>query len=631
MTANVLPKTRNWVLVIVLLAMTSGSVLARKKPPPAPAVSPTCTDFYQVSNDDWLRAHPPSPTGGSRWSELNALAQQQTLDLLTRTETDADGSAAHSLADLVASGQNPARRTLAVRATAAPLLEKINNVRKSRDLAQVITTLQLAGVPVLFDIAVRRDPATGQAVAMIQPSELGLPGREYYGRSEPALKALTVQYRQALASLLTTAGVLSAKSAEQAGLALALESSLAAAMATPQPTMMSVAAVDKAYPLLRLPDLLKSLAVAPTNISVLQPGYFKTANQLLAKPNISQWQAYLRARLMLALADALPDDPRRAYLTTLGRAPAATPSERLANWIRDDGGDLLDLAYIDTYLGSDRQKQAQDLAEAMRAAMTRAIDRATWLSPEGRAAASRQLSTMRLEIATPVVPIEAGRLVFDRDNLAANLLGIRRWNRARSLLRLQLTDPASAIDQTRPVIGYQAADNRLMVTAAALQPPVFAGPSQASNFGAFGALLGQQMSLALGNFTGSDGVEWNRRTAGLIAQYSTYPSPARGKVDGLRTQRMNAADLSGLELAWGAYRNSTPGETGGDQAFFRAWATLWARQDGAPATTTATIFAPSRWRANGPLANLPAFAQTFACPAGQGMVRNAAEQVALWR
>ncbi len=614
-------------LVVALLVFIDGQASARKKPAPGPAPASACTDFYAIANQDWLLAHPLPASAGSlsRWDELNALAAHQTAELLTRSGPEAAGPSARLLADLVASGRDVGQLPAAVRTTAKPLLAKIDAIKLPRDIARTVIALQVAGVPVLYDFDVLRDPDSGQPRATFQPGTLGLPGREFYGRPEPALKILTGQYRQALVTLLTLAGAPAAKAGLQADAALTLEKSLASAMAGPGDKILTADALTKTYSSLQLSDLLKMLGAAPADVTIRQPDYFKAVDKLLAKPVVAQWQAYLRVRLMLSLADALPEDPRRAYLSTLGRAPAAAMPERLSAWIRDEGADLLDLAYADAFLGSDRQQQAQAIGEAVRAAMARAIDRATWLSSDGKAAASSKLSAMRLGIGQPVIAISHDGLAMDRDNLAANLLAVRRWNRARSLARLQAPIWPWPVDQTRSVIGYQGANNRLIVTAAALQIPVFNGESQAADFGALGSLIGQQMSLAFADLDGTDGLELGKREARLLTQYAAYAVTPSVRVDAQRTQRMNAADLSGIELSWDAYRSHAGNDHGGDQAFFRAWASLWARQDSESSQSAAaatSVFAPARWRVNGPLANLPGFAQTYACQAGP---------VAIWR
>ena len=128
---------------------------------------------------------------------------------------------------------------------------------------------------------------------------------------------------------------------------------------------------------------------------------------------------------------------------------------------------------------------------------------------------------------------------------------------------------------------------------------------------------------------------WSRRATPLIAQYNAYPAAGGAtRVNGSRSFSQNQADLAGLELAWDALAAQGSPDTASAQAFFAAWAGLWARQDKATALAAAqatAIHAPAKWRVNGPLANLPAFGQAFACKGKAAMQRPAKDQVALWR
>ena len=74
-------------LAVALLVFIDGQAIARKKPAPGPAPASACTDFYAIANQDWLLAHPLPASAGSlsRWDELNALAANQTAELLTRS------------------------------------------------------------------------------------------------------------------------------------------------------------------------------------------------------------------------------------------------------------------------------------------------------------------------------------------------------------------------------------------------------------------------------------------------------------------------------------------------------------------------------------------------------------------
>ena len=105
-------------------------------------------------------------------------------------------------------------------------------------------------------------------------------------------------------------------------------------------------------------------------------------------------------------------------------------------------------------------------------------------------------------------------------------------------------------------------------------------------------------------------------------------------VNGTRSFAQNQADLAGLELAWSALNAQGAPDAAASKAFFTGWAGLWARQDKDTALAAAQAtanHAPGKWRVNGPLSNLPAFGQAFACKGKVAMQRPAKDQVALWR
>jgi putative endopeptidase len=332
----------------------------------------------------------------------------------------------------------------------------------------------------------------------------------------------------------------------------------------------------------------------------------------------------------------MASDPRSAWMQSLAvPGPGASPTalQRLDGLARTEGMDLLSAAYIESYTRPADLQRAQAIGEGIRAAMGRAIDRAAWLSSDGKQASRTKLAAMQLAIGKPIEAADFSGLQFDRGNYAANLLSLRRWNRARDMAR-----PAGAawpwpVSQATPSLGYQPAQNTLLVTAATLQPPAFEARSTASDFGTFGALLAQQMSLAFADYTDADGHALGEREQPLVAQYDAYRAGA-GWVNGARMLRQNAADLAAIEIAYDAYTAQGPSDPVSTQEFFRAWAATWARQDDPAALDAAqrvSAFAPARWRVNGPLSNSPAFQSAFACKAGQKMYRPAGEQASIWR
>ena len=624
-------------LALLLAGGAGVAVAAKKKPAAAPAAS-ACSDFYQFTNQAWLAAH-PLPTGlpsYSRWNELNIAAQQQMLGMLAGKGPAPTGAASRLLADLVASSGDPAAMDAGVRAVAAPLLKQIEGARKPGDIARVVRALHVAGVPVLYGFDALRDEASGRPVATFYPAGIGLPGAAYYADGAPELKPGLDAYRGYLAEQLRFAGVPEAKATEQATQAFALEQALARAMASGAREQLAPAALSKSYPNLKLPDLMQELGWSPATATVSQPAFFHAVDKLLARPNVAQWQAYLRIQLMHSLAAARGNDPRLAYLGALKitSGQPLQPVDRLSLLALADGADLAGAAYAETYPGAATTARATAIAEAVRDAMGRAIDRAAWLDAAGKSDARARLAALRLAIGQPPESVSVADLRFDRGNLASNLLALRRWNLGRSLARLNSAVWPAPVQQWQPVIGYQPTQNRIVVSAAALQAPVIGVEGEAgADYGSFGALVGQQLASAFTEFRERDPA-WPAKQSALVAQYSAYAAGPTAKVNGVATARQNAADLAGLELAWDALAAKGAPDAAATKQFFRAWAGVWARQDDglslAAAQPNATQ-APARWRVNGPLGHLPAFSQAFACKSGQAMARPAKDALAVWR
>jgi putative endopeptidase len=621
----------------MLMAFGTTAAVAAKKKPVKPAVPSACSDFYQNVNQPLLAAH-PLPTGlasYSRWNELNISAQQQLQGLLTGKGPAPTGAVSRLLSDLVASSSDAAAMDAGVRATVAPLLKQIDGARKPRELARVIIALHAAGVPVLYGFDALRDEASGRPLATFYPSGLGLPDAAYYAEGTPELKPGVDAYRGYLAEQLRFAGVADAKAVEQATQAWGMEQTLARAMATAGREQLSPAALAKSYSNLQLADLMQTVGWSPSVVSVSQPLYFHAVDKLLAKPNVAQWQAYLRTQVMHSLAPARGADPRLGYLAALKitSGQPLQPVDRLSLLALAEGADLASAAYAESFPPAATAQRANAVAEAVHAAMLRAIDRAAWLDEAGKSDARTKLAALRLAIGQPPESVSVSGLVFDRGNLAANLLALRRWNLGRSLARLNSTVWPAPVQQWQPVIGYQPTQNRIVVSAAALQAPVIGTGTNAADYGSFGALVGQQLSLAFAPLLERNPA-WASRQSALVTQYSAYAAGPTSRVNGAGTAPQNAADLAGLELAWDALAAQGKPDATAAKEFFRAWATVWARQDDSLALATAQATAtqaPARWRVNGPLANLPAFGQAYACKPGQAMARSAKDAVAVWR
>ena len=370
---------------------------------------------------------------------------------------------------------------------------------KRHDGHRYLDALYQAGVPVLFQLKVQRDPGTGRPRAVLVPDALGLGDPTFYMSGDPAVQEIGGIYRAYSADLLRYSGVPGKQLAAQSAAALTIEDALAKAMFGSEASV-ELAQADKSFPQLQLGAFVRQTGAAPERLVLANGEFFKTLEKMLAKPAIPQWQAYLRMRVLQSMAPMLGKDYRLAYSNLVDQAIAKrlprTQGERVSALVLEQAPDLLSAAYAERQMSDSEVRSAEAMGEALRAAMGRAIDRAPQLDAERKAAAHRQLAALRLAIGRPLQPTTIfDGLAFDRSQYATNVLMLRRWAKARELALLTAPDWPSPVSQTQPLIGFEASQNRVIVTAAALQAPVFGRVNPAADYGALGALIGREISL----------------------------------------------------------------------------------------------------------------------------------------
>jgi predicted metalloendopeptidase len=174
------------------------------------------------------------------------------------------------------------------------------------------------------------------------------------------------------------------------------------------------------------------------------------------------------------------------------------------------------------------------------------------------------------------------------------------------------------------------------------------------NYGGIVAVIGHEVSHAFddqgsksdgqGNlrnwWTQSDNDAFHQRTEALAAQYDAY-APAEGAhVNGHLTLGENIGDLSGLAVAYRAYRASLNGHEApviggftGDQRFFMGWAQVWRsmfRDQALRQQLLTDPHSPGYYRVIGPLVNNAAFLRAFNVQPGDKMYVDPAKRVIIW-
>ena len=194
---------------------------------------------------------------------------------------------------------------------------------------------------------------------------------------------------------------------------------------------------------------------------------------------------------------------------------------------------------------------------------------------------------------------------------------------------------------------YNPSYNEIVFPAGILQPPFFnPNADDAINYGAIGAVIGHEITHgfddqgsqfdAEGNlkswWTPEDRKSFDAKADCVANQFSGYQIQDGLNINGKLTLGENLADLGGVSIAYAAYQKSLEGKPmpanidgfTPEQRFFLGYAQVWASKSTTEAERQQVLTDPhsaARYRVDGPLSNIPQFAEAFSCKAGDKMVR----------
>ena len=671
-----LPSLRPCALVFCLVIAVAApqADAARKRKPAAPApkaasAATACTDLYAFANADWLKANRvPAEGSVSALGELAARAQQQQRDLLEAAATSPQTPVQKLLGDFWASGIDEAGVERDGAAPIAPLLARIDAIKKPQDVAPAIAALHQVGIPVAFnftsDIDLRK---LDTYLGYIAQGGLGLPDSTFYTRTDADARALLGRYNGHVQKILALSGTPQAKVASEAQLVIDLETRIARLSKTqadlqglkvnynPVPTNDFA----KKYRNLQLAAFLKVQGVNADQVSMADAALFAQLDKLAASLKPAQWQAYLRFHVGDAMAPYLGRNWRDADHEFRGRLlrgedEPAPRWHQVLDAINDSAGAMVAHEYVARYLPSATRERADVIARGVKESLGNAIERNTWMDAQAKIEARSKLDRLKIDIGSPRTDLDFSVQPMGRGSFGGNILIASTWHHREEMKRIGRAnaDRRWDVQPQYPALGYDLAHNRLFVTAAVLQPPVLdMGQPLAAQYGGFGAMVGHELSRAVDAkgrridaaetlrdwWSPTTATAWDARVAPIAVVYGRfgYPGNAKLKVDGARTRDENAADLSGLELAWSAYEKAEPQPAAlNQQQFFRGWARLWAQQlstQAANAHAASSPNPPGQWRANVPAMQLPAFGKAFTCKAGNAMLIPETEQLSIWK
>jgi putative endopeptidase len=637
-----------------------------------------CRDFFQYANGGWLKRS-EIPGDLPRWGSFNELQEQnfaELQDVLTDAARNAASTSDPNIRKL-GTFYGTCMDSAAVEAAGiSPLADQLRQIEAIRDRPGVeaaIARLHRIGVPAAF--AFRSTPdakKSSRTIAELYQAGLGLPDRDYYTKADTASEKIRSAYLQHVTNVLRLTGWDSSTAGRSAEGIVRLETALAEASMTREAQRDP----ESIYHLTRASDLEK---ITPnfswqrylsghglkdiSEMNVAQPAFMTRVDSLLASAPVEDWRGYLRWMLLSNTAPALSSpfvkESFRFNSTVLRGVSEMRPRWKRCLAFTDQAlGEVLGQAYVRKNFTPDAKAKALEMVRNIRAELRTRVGELTWMSPETKKKAYAKLESIINKIGYPDTWRDYSKLEAKRGPFVTNLLRANEFETTRILRKIGQATDRSEWRMTPPTVNasYNPPTNGITFPAGIMQPPFFnTKADDAVNYGGMGGVIGHEITHGFddkgrqfdseGNLSGwwtdADNEEFNRRADMVREQFDGYVAIDSLHVNGKLTLGENIADLGGLLISHGAYRRSLKGKKEpapidgltGDQRFFLAWAQMWrakARPELVRLLVNTDPHAPPEFRTNGPLSNIPAFAQAFRCKPGDPMVRAESQRAQIW-
>jgi putative endopeptidase len=641
-------------------------------------ISP-CSDLNGFVNAKWVAAN-PIPSDRTRWGAFDQLAeksldaQHEIVEAAAKNvESAKAGTNEQKIGSMYRSGMDETAVDKAGFDPIKPDLAKIAALKANKDVASYLRESFADGHGSVFRFGSRADYNDAKTqIASAGQGGLGLPTPDYYSKDEYAEQRKA--YVEHIAKTLELTGVAADEAKKQADTVLKFETRLAAASLSRvelrdpknQYHFVSVAEADQVMPHFAWEPFFAAQGVkVEKGFSLSQPKFFAEFDKMLADVPVADWQAYLRFHTIDGAAQFLSKPFQDQHFAFHGQALNGQ-KEQSPRWKRVleavDGGMGMALGemYVAQNFPPQAKARAKQLVDDVRNALRARIEKLDWMSDETKKKALAKWDTFLPKIGYPDKWRDWSGLTIAPDNYFANVRAARKFNYQYDVAKVGTPTDRLEWGMTPQTVNayYNPTDNTINFPAAILQAPFFDFKADdALNYGGIGAVIGHEATHGYddqgskfdqdGNnnnwWSDEDRSKFEARTQKLTDQFNAY-EPLPGKhVNGKLTLGENTADLGGLNAAYDALQlalKKNPQEAKTkidgyteDQRFFIAFARVWSGNilpKAQEVRLNTDPHAPAKYRAIAAPSNMPVFARTFGCKAGDPMVRDDELRVTIW-
>ncbi|HVS81547.1 MAG TPA: M13 family metallopeptidase [Pyrinomonadaceae bacterium] len=636
-----------------------------------------CQNFFQYANGGWTKSN-PVPAAYSRWGRFDELAEKnrdvvhQILEDAAKNRSAAKGSNEQKIRDYYAACMDEARVEADGVKPIQSELDRISKIKDQQTLQADVAHLHGIGVPVLFRFGSGQDfkDAT-QVIGQLNQGGLGLPDRDYYLNPDEKSKTIRAKYVAHVTRMFQLLGDDATAAGNEANAVMSIETKLAEAsmkredLRVPEARYhkMKVADLKALAPDFGWDSYFKGVRVNLADLNVGMPDFVKAESKLLTTTSLDDWKTYLRWHLVNARATALPKTFVDEDFDFKGRTLTGA-QELLPRWKRcvqssDQAlGEAIGPMYVRRQFPPEAKARAVAMVQNLIAALHDDLQTLSWMSETTRQRATAKLEAFMRKIGYPDKWRDYSTVRIDRQSYAGNIDRVSSFEVHRQWAKIARPVDRTEWGMTPPTVNayYNPSMNEIVFPAGILQWPFFdAQADDAINYGGIGVVIGHEMTHGFddsgakfdpqGNlknwWTDDDLQKFKARAQCIIDQFDSYEVQPGLHEKGKLVTGESIADLGGLAIAYAAFQKSMQGKPRPpdidgftpQQRFFLGYAQIWA-QNVRPEFERQLVVIDShplgRFRVNGPLSNMPLFAQAFQCKDGDAMVRPPDKRCQIW-
>jgi len=631
-------------------------------------------DFYRYVNGTWL-TETTLPSDKSNFGAFTALGDEAEENLRRIIEDAAateapQGSDMQKVGDFFTSFMDIDRIEALGAEPLQSTLSDIVSVQSKDEMLIKMAELNHLSVQMPVGIYISNDAMqSDQYISYLNQWGLGLPDRDWYlTEDDESHRQAREAYGDYIGKVLELAGYERAEEAVHS--VLGIEFLIAQAhwdrvknrqreLAYNKMTLDDVSGLS---PDMDWAGFLETLGVDETSVVVRQPHYIEALNGIWNTTSLAQWKDYTAFKFVDSLAAYLSEDFVQAQFEFEGRTLGGLEEIR-PRWKR--GVDVVDSAlgevvgrlYVEQHFRDEAKTRMDVLVENLREAFREGINELEWMTDTTKAEAQEKLAKFTTKIGYPDDWKDYSALEVRADDIVGNVQRSRRVEHNREMDKLGAPIDRGEWFMTPYTVNayYNPPMNEIVFPAAILQPPFFnVDADDAVNYGGIGAVIGHEFSHGFddqgrksdgdGNlrdwWTEADAAAFSERADRLVAQYNQFEVLPDKFLNGDFTLGENIGDLSGLAVAYKAYRMSLNGEEApvidgltGDQRFFMGWAQVWRRlyrDENLEMRITSDPHSHSEARVNGVVRNFDTWYEAFNIQPDDALYLPPEERVKIW-